>query len=584
MSVVYAPPTRAPFGELGPPPGGGAGLVVRLRTLRRLRVEILVDGAELASADAGDLFYSDAWAAFALEVDAGRGVTLWYRHVAVIRDAPLPASWAPADGWRVGLGARAGAEGCHHRVRSLRLASPLLAAGTRVPVEVSFNSIDFSSGGPEIAYAAPPVVSLVLPAAGPAAGGSAVTLRGPGLCATLLRCRIGAALVNATAAACAPGEPAAPVPAPSAPPYGAPFALPWPPPPPPLAALVGDATRGRCRPPPRRSTRRRPRRSPPAASARRRSPSASLAASGTAGRPHSILLATGVGSAAPVDRPPQWGDSRAHPRRRRRRGADAARAALRAVRATGDAAAAACRFGPREVPATLAADEGEVRCTSPAAAIAVERTAFPAGTFNESELACVDRPLAGSWAAPCAHFVDVVAAGRRELWEPYCAFAEFADACCFCGGGAAAAAAATIGPTAVWVSRQGPQWAPGVGNTTAGSGNFTYLERAAHLPPLPLDPPFGPTAGATVVILQAPYLGGGDAYACRFGLAAVAATYDDAAGAVTLRGAARAPRARVAARARRRPSRATCRQSAPSTARSSSPSATTARRPARRSC
>ena len=63
----------------------------RLRTLRRLRVEILVDGAELASSDAGDLFYSDAWAAFALEVDAGRGVTLWYRHVAVIRDAPIDA-------------------------------------------------------------------------------------------------------------------------------------------------------------------------------------------------------------------------------------------------------------------------------------------------------------------------------------------------------------------------------------------------------------------------------------------------------------------------------------------------------------
>ena len=52
MSVVYAPPTRAPFGELGPPPGGGAGLVVRLRTLRRLRVEILVDGAELLAARA----------------------------------------------------------------------------------------------------------------------------------------------------------------------------------------------------------------------------------------------------------------------------------------------------------------------------------------------------------------------------------------------------------------------------------------------------------------------------------------------------------------------------------------------------
>ena len=70
-------------------------------------------------------------------------------------------------------------------------------------------------------------------------------------------------------------------------------------------------------------------------------------------------------------------------------------------------------------------------------------------------------------------------------------------------GGAAAAAAPTIGPTAVWVSLNGQQWAPVVGNTTAGSGNFTYLDRAAHLPPLPLDPPFGPTAGATVVTLQA---------------------------------------------------------------------------------
>ena len=379
-----------------------------------------------------------------------------------------------------------------------------------------------------------------------------------------------------------------PVPAPSAPPYGAPFALPWPPPPPPLAALVGDATLVVVM--------------PPAAAALDAPAAAALAAGGVGAASLAFRLSGSQwhGGAAAFryysHSPPAWAALRPSTGPLNggtlvrilggggAAGADAARAALRAVRATGDAAAAACRFGPREVPATLAADEGEVRCTSPAAASAVERTAFPAGTFNASELACVDRPLAGSWAAPCAHFVDVVAAGRRELWEPYCAFAEFADACCFCGGGAAAAAAPTIGPTAVWVSLNGQQWAPVVGNTTAGSGNFTYLERAAHLPPLPLDPPFGPTAGATVVTLQAPYLGGGDAYACRFGLAAVAATYDDAAGAVRC-AAPHAHRALASPRARaRRPSRATCRQSAPSTARSSSPSATTARRPARRSC
>ena len=99
--------------------------------------------------------------------------------------------------------------------------------------------------------------------------------------------------------------------------------------------------------------------------------------------------------------------------------------------------------------------------------------------------ACSRRALNASWcayrstrddgSAPCAHFVDVVAAGRRELWEPYCAFAEFAVACCFCGGGAAAAAAPTIGPTAVWVSLNGHV-------TVDGVRMENYWDRSKPLP------------------------------------------------------------------------------------------------------
>ena len=463
MSVVYAPPTRAPFGELGPPPGGGSGLVVRLRTLRAGSAWRSSSTAPSSRRPTRAICSTPnlAWAAFALEVDAGRGVTLWYRQ------SPSSATRRSAP-----RGHRATAQACRpRRARrrgglpppraSRRLASPLLAAGTRVPVEVSFNSIDFSSGGPEIAYAAPPVVSLVLPAAGPAAGGSAVTLRGPGLCATLLRCRIGAALVNATAAACAPASP---------------------PPPSPRRRRRRTARPSPCRGRRRRrrslrssatphswsdAARRRGARRAGGRGARRRRRRRGVARLPPLWQPVARrggafrLLATGVGSAAPVDRPPQWGDSRAHPRRRRRRAARRRRA-RRAARRARDGRRCGGRLPLRPARGARGPRGRRGRgsaCTSPAAASAVERAAFPAGTFNV-ERAGVRRPAARRLVGRAVRALrrrrrrgTARALGARAAPSP--SLPTHAR----CGGGAAAAAAPTIGPTAVWVSLNGQRWA-----------------------------------------------------------------------------------------------------------------------------
>ena len=146
-SVVYGPPTDAPFGEMGP---GGGGLVVRLRSHVHARVELSLDGVDLASARAPGELYGHSYTPLRVRVAGGKA-HVHYGGVALLSDVAL-LGWDPDATWRVGVGARQGHQSAQHRVRSLRLRSALrLAQSSSVTVEVSLNGgADVSSGGPEL--------------------------------------------------------------------------------------------------------------------------------------------------------------------------------------------------------------------------------------------------------------------------------------------------------------------------------------------------------------------------------------------------------------------------------------------------
>ena len=159
--------------------GAVQGLVLRLRTYTHMRAELLLDGHVLGSAEAEALLRGDSWSPLSLAVSRTNGVLVSYRG-SVVLHASLPADrWRPAASWRVGFGARTGGSSAEHRIRSIRLRSAMLAASGSVAVEVSVNGgADFSSGGPTIRYSALPMALLIRPVAGPADGGTLITVSG----------------------------------------------------------------------------------------------------------------------------------------------------------------------------------------------------------------------------------------------------------------------------------------------------------------------------------------------------------------------------------------------------------------------
>lgn len=129
---------REPFGELGPfgASGEGHGLVLRLISFERPRIELRLSGIELASVPAPGLFlpvsfapvnFSSA-ASFApvnLTVHAARGVWLSIGGRLYLEGVPLPVSlWTPGPSWRIGLGARTGGSRSDHVVRRAPHAPP----------------------------------------------------------------------------------------------------------------------------------------------------------------------------------------------------------------------------------------------------------------------------------------------------------------------------------------------------------------------------------------------------------------------------------------------------------------------------
>ena len=80
----------------------------------------------LADAHVTPLLRASAWSPLVLSVHATRGVSVSLRDVPLLANVPLPASWRPAAHWRLGFGARGGGKSAEHRLRALKLRSPLL--------------------------------------------------------------------------------------------------------------------------------------------------------------------------------------------------------------------------------------------------------------------------------------------------------------------------------------------------------------------------------------------------------------------------------------------------------------------------
>ena len=161
---VYDPPQCEP-----PPPAPPPQLVARLPNRR------------------------GAWRRAAVEVSRS-GLSVRCDGATVFEQAPLP-SWSPRESWGFSFGARAGVVrsahpilggevqltlDAHHSIANVSVERGAAVEAANVPLHVSSNGQQFVRAG-TYAYHAHPAVSSLVPSVGPAAGGTALTLRGEAL-------------------------------------------------------------------------------------------------------------------------------------------------------------------------------------------------------------------------------------------------------------------------------------------------------------------------------------------------------------------------------------------------------------------
>lgn len=196
LSFCYgAPPPRAPVTAAGT----ASGLCVRFRTrdfsgLPRQTIEVAYDGAVLESTESmpPESLRVGAWVAVEIEHGAG-GLRIVFNGRIFFNGVHITA-YEPKLSWRFVLGAGTSAWRDAHRVDSLRLNVGALVGVVAVGVELTTNGQQFSSSAAAFSYYPPPVVSYLSPAAGPAAGGTLLTLSGSGFFIStsqreLIRCR-----------------------------------------------------------------------------------------------------------------------------------------------------------------------------------------------------------------------------------------------------------------------------------------------------------------------------------------------------------------------------------------------------------
>lgn len=200
------------------------GLVVSLLTYTSRELRVKWAGELLFSVHLGSDLRKMGWIRMRIAVTA-TGLGLWYDGVRYLTDAPLPG-WEPMRNWAWGFGASTSRATDHHwcvaapqgtwpastllpasparvltcllrphahRVDNFQVTSAwLAAAAASYPVHLTLNRQEYYPTNQSFSYRRPPVVSAVLPASGPLAGGTRVVITGTNLGGgTHYKCRFG---------------------------------------------------------------------------------------------------------------------------------------------------------------------------------------------------------------------------------------------------------------------------------------------------------------------------------------------------------------------------------------------------------
>ena len=101
------------------------------------------------------------------------GLHVSYGEYRLLEGMELP-HWTPLETWQFAIGASTSQYKDSHRLSHLRLQLGAFVESSAVDVEITANGQQFSIGGPQFSFYPPPVVSWILPAAGPRDGGSLI--------------------------------------------------------------------------------------------------------------------------------------------------------------------------------------------------------------------------------------------------------------------------------------------------------------------------------------------------------------------------------------------------------------------------
>ena len=175
------------------PPPAWRGLVLSLLTYTSRELRVSWDGEPLYTAQLGSNLRTLSWTPVRVSVAATGLLSLWYDGVRHLDGMPLPG-WAPTAAWAWGFGASTSRATDHHWVDNFRVSSAWLAAAASYPVHITLNRQEYYDTNQSFTYRRPPVLSAVLPASGPRAGGTRVILSGSNLdLGTHYKCRFGGA-------------------------------------------------------------------------------------------------------------------------------------------------------------------------------------------------------------------------------------------------------------------------------------------------------------------------------------------------------------------------------------------------------
>lgn len=101
-------------------------------------------------------------------------------NLTVVAHLPLPG-WRPQRTWRMAIGSRSGASAARLELRDISVSTSPFADGNALSVEVSANTLDFTTDAVQLSLRPPPTFEVYSPSTGSGGGGIPVSLSGLGM-------------------------------------------------------------------------------------------------------------------------------------------------------------------------------------------------------------------------------------------------------------------------------------------------------------------------------------------------------------------------------------------------------------------